>query len=114
MPERKLSESMEIMADFFNGISAEFNNLEQSDLPTTCDRSIRYISPSMIVNRVRKMKWPRSMVPGDIPPKIMLRVIESLSDPLADIFNATSHSDWPRLWKENGVPDSYTQEELTN
>ena len=62
--------------------------------------SLKYVLlPSMIVERVGKIKKPKSVVPGDIPPKLVPSIIAKLSVPLADIYNSALLTDWPRLWK---------------
>ena len=98
-PGREEHVAMESMADFFNQISGDFPALTENDVPVTFDRYLYDITPSMIVERVKNMKRPKSMVPGDVPPKLMLDVIVSLSVPLADIFNLTAITSWPVLWK---------------
>ena len=45
------------------------------------------------------MKRPRSTVPGDVPPKLIPRVIEKLATPLTNIFNSVISTDWPLLWR---------------
>ena len=45
------------------------------------------------------MKKSRSTVPGDIPPKLLLRVADKLAKPLSSIFNAVLSTEWPALWR---------------
>ena len=66
------TEMLEDMATFYNKISAEFEDLKPTDKPVTFDRDIFHISSARIIDRVQKMKKPRSMVPGDVPPRLML------------------------------------------
>ena len=98
-PGMDIRAAAEFMADFFNEISGEFKNLEPSDLPKSYDRVVYEITPERVIERVGKIKKPKSMVPGDIPPRLVSRVMNSLAVPIADIFNATVTTDWPRLWR---------------
>ena len=55
------------------------------------------------------------MVPGDLPPKLVLEVINSLSVPLSSIFNSVSSSDWPAQWKveyQTIIPKNNSPEDL--
>ena len=80
-------------------ISAEFEPLELTDVPQSYDREICSLTPEMVALRIRKMKKPKSTVPGDIPPNLLTAVITSISEPLYYIFNAMPRSGWPQQWK---------------
>ena len=54
--------------------------------------------------RLRVMRKPRSMVPGDIFPQLVANYAVPLSFPLADIYNAvTKELHWPLVWKREFV-----------
>ena len=55
---------MELLADYFNSISSEFVSLEIEDIPTTYDRPLYDITPQNVAEVLRKIKKPKSMVPG--------------------------------------------------
>ena len=88
------------MADFFNSISSEFDAVEETDIPQTFDREIFSVTPGMIASMLAKIKKPKSMVPGDIPPKLVSTLAPALSVPLSYIFNAMPNSGWPHRWKK--------------
>ena len=64
-------ETLENLADFFNELSAEFDELEEADIPPTYDREIYEISADSVGEMIRKIKKPKSMVPGDLPPRLV-------------------------------------------
>ena len=98
-PELDERVALERMANFFNGISKEFVGLKKEDIPTTYDSADEIISPGQVIERVKTIKRPKSMVPGDIPPKLVPAVIEKLAEPLADIYNCALTYGWPEQWK---------------
>ena len=91
---------LEMLADFFNSISSEFEPVSEVDIPVTYDREILKLDPITIENMLRKIKKPKSMVPGDIPPNLVTILAKELSVPLAQIFNAMPISSWPSKWKK--------------
>ena len=64
--DKNEEETLETLADYFNSISEEFNELEITDIPTTYDRPIYDLQCSEVEEMLKKIKKPRSMVPGDI------------------------------------------------
>ena len=75
-------------AEFFGAISDEFTPLDISRLPSTYSVRLPYIDHTEVARRLRVMRKPRSMVPGDIFPQLVSNYSTALSLQLADIFNA--------------------------
>ena len=95
-----IEEYVEEVADFFCAVSNENSPLKPSDKGRTYDRPLYNITPNMIVERVKESKRPNSTVPGDIPPKLLLRVVCAIAETMAAIFNAVPRDDvWPSAWK---------------
>ena len=74
------------MRFFFNKISHEFEPLEPEDIPTTHTRSLPKLLPYQVAGRIRAFKKPKSMVKGDIFPRLMSQFGVLLAIPLTDIF----------------------------
>ena len=89
--------ALEQMAGFFNKLSEEFENLTDCYKHESFDRDRRIFSPSDVIKRVNAIKKPKSMVPGDIPPKLIVRAITGLASPVADIYNSIHNTGWPEL-----------------
>ena len=54
----------------------------------------------MIVLRIKQSKRPNSSVPGDIPPRLVMRVVNNIAPVLASVYNSVSATGlWPKLWK---------------
>ena len=58
------------------------------------------LSPSSVEDMLKKIKKPKSMVPGDFPPKLVSTLAAASSFPLSLIFNAMPTSSWPSRWKK--------------
>ena len=67
-PSEATESIVEKLADFFSAISQEFQPLQPEDIPETYDREIVPLTEHAVTERLRAMKKPPSMVPGDIPP----------------------------------------------
>ena len=103
-PGKTDGETAAEVAEFFNRISAEFTPLEPADIPATYHRELRMLSPAEVAEMVRKSRKTASGVPGDVFPKLLDRCAESLSVPLASIFNEIlTHYVWPVDWKREFV-----------
>ena len=115
--ESKLSslESVEKMADYFSCISQEYSPLEISALPPcvqshlstpTCDQIIPRLSEFDVYCKIVRAKKPHSVVPGDLPRKIVKHFPHLIVPPKAAIFNAiTNTAVYPKQWKmEHQLP----------
>ena len=96
----KKEKALEELANYFNEITNEFYQLTIQDLPFTYDRQVSTLHPAEIEKVLRGIKKPKSMVPGDIPPKIISEIAGYVSVPLAYIFNELPTSSWPNKWKK--------------
>ena len=53
-----------------------------------------------VATRIRKMRKPKSMVKGDVFPKLMTDLSDFFAIPLTDIYNTiTDTKVWPVCWK---------------
>ena len=73
MPERTDLEIAETLADYFNKVSREFHPLQPEDIPAKKPASGRRLSALEVAVRLKKMRKPKSMVPGDIYPQLVTR-----------------------------------------
>ena len=70
--DKSEKEILDYLAQFFNRISSEFDDLAVHDIPETFNHEVGFISGGKIIERIRKMKRPKSSVPGDVPPHLLL------------------------------------------
>ena len=90
---------VEELADFFSAISQEFKPLEEEDIPTTYDREIIPLTTQQVEARLKEVKIPTSMVPGDIPSDLVKPLAGVLAEPLTHIFNQMPETGkWPHHW----------------
>ena len=92
------------LAEFFNGISSQYSPLDIGSVPKTFDRELPTLTATDIQDRLKKVKKPTSVVPGDIPSAVFSKHPAVLSPPIAHIFNLiTSQKQWPKEWKKEYV-----------
>ena len=91
------------MAGHFNAISREFSPLEPGDIPSTFSAPLPLLAVHEVAARIRHFRKPKSMVRGDIFPKLMTRFSDFLAVPLTRIYNTITSSVWPVIWKEEYV-----------
>ena len=107
-------ESIEKIANHFSKISQEFPPLQIDLLPKEVQdklKSVNYleapcISDYQVYEKIRKSKKPRSMVPGDLPRKLVQEFSPELAAPAGLIFrNIVQSGHWPKPWRvEYGTP----------
>ena len=103
-PGKTEKEVAEELAKHFNAISNEFEPLEPHQIPCTKERRLPTLEPFQVAGRIKAFKKPKSMVKGDIFPKLMTIFCDLLAIPLSDIYNQISRSFvWPKIWKEEYV-----------
>ena len=100
--EQNLSpaQSAEIIADYFSHISQEFTPLRITNLPVAIQQYLMnqdqdlvpVLSRYKVHRRIVKAKKPNSLVPGDIPAKIVKAFPDILDYHAADIFNLITHT----------------------
>ena len=92
------------LADNFNAVSSEFQPLEPEDIPATHDVALPRLEVWQVAGRLKHFRKPKSMVAGDIFPKLVTIISDQLAVPLTNIYNEiTSSFIWPALWKKEYV-----------
>ena len=93
----------EKIADSFAFISNEYQPLKTEDIDinqATNRKSVPWITPARINEKIWKMKTKTSTVINDIPWKIVKKFSFYLSFPLEDIFNRSiTHGEYADIWK---------------
>ena len=100
-PELTDQEIAEKAAIFFNEISQEYNGVDKPS-PVPADGSM----PEMfqISARLKSMKKPRSIVKGDIDPRLVAAFADLIAIPLHTIFcQIQVQREWPSLWNTETV-----------
>ena len=83
-------------ADFFNGISQEYQPLNANDIPGTLT--------DQVALRLRKNKRSTSTVEGDLPPALYDHYFLALAPVITRIFNRIIKDKvWPSLWTREYV-----------
>ena len=90
-------------------VSREFDPLEPEQIPLTeRDCSLPELQNFEVAARIKKIRKPKSMVPGDIFPCLVTELSDFFAIPLTSIYNEiTSTKIWPACWKKrvcNGDP----------
>ena len=97
-------EVAEKLAAYFNRISSEFTPLEPGEIPVTKNRTLPVLAPYQVAGRIKAFRKPKSMVEGDIFPRLMSKYADLLAISLCHIFNTiTSTRVWPSVWKQEFV-----------
>ena len=89
-------ETSNLLCDFFSAISNEYRALDVNDLPdrvkshlnTIEQLEIPQFGEEQVLLQLNKMKIPSSMVPNDLPPRVLKNVLEELTCPLTILINA--------------------------
>ena len=99
-PEKSDPEIADTLATYFNAISNEFEGITPDRVPQAEHGYLPFLSVTDVVPRLRKFRKPKSMVKGDIFPRLVNQVAPALAVPLTHIFNSITIShEWPALWK---------------
>ena len=87
MPDGQTDEdTADVLAEYFNRVSCEFDPLGPDQIPCTRDKELPVLDEYEVASRIRRFKKTRSTVPGDIFPKLVTQFADFLAIPLADIF----------------------------
>ena len=118
-----LAESAEKIADFFSSVSQEYSPLNISTLPpniknylTTAQagETVPRLSVASVYRKLVKAKKPNSIVPGDLPKKVIKKWAANLAVPVSSIYNNISCTAvYPDQWKveyQIPVPKVYPPE----
>lgn len=96
-------EISEKLAEYFNGISTEFEPLEEKDC-LWYNKTPEYLMPHEVSTRLHSFKKPKSLVNGDINPTLVTDNADLLAIPLNKIYNTVKASGrWPAKWKNETV-----------
>ena len=68
------------LADYFNGISMEYDPLDMDDLPKTYDRPFPALDAAHVAKKLRAARKTTSRVQGDIFPKLVRPVCRGTGD----------------------------------
>ena len=114
--ERSEEDTVEVLADFFNGIVSDYEPLDLDKMPRTYDRPTYALTNDMVEKRIRMSKKPNSIVPGDFPPKLINNIANTISGPITNIFNAVPAQRWPKQWKkeyQTVIPKKQNPEDMS-
>ena len=67
-PEKSDEELADWLADFFNGISSEYNPLDLNTIPSAHNRELPELTVEQVATKLKKSKKTMSVVKGDINP----------------------------------------------
>ena len=86
-PDKPDEEITEILAKFFNDISAEKEPMNGEDVPVSFEEELPQLTETEVLNRLKKTRKPRSKVPGDIDPSLYDLSTQYLAPVITDIYN---------------------------
>ena len=90
-------------ASFFNGISQDFDPLNPIGGGV---ESLEHLCPELyeVATRLKYMKKPKSIVPGDIDPRLVTKFADLLAVPVHQVFKKVyATQQWPQLWGSETV-----------
>ena len=103
-------QSAEMIAEHFAAISQEYSPLNVNLLPVRVRKRLAdntnppIISEFECYQKLRKAKKPKSVIPGDLPSRLVKEFIVELSKPYSDLFNNILQSaSWPQQFKVEHV-----------
>ena len=104
LPGKSDKQVAEELAAYFNKVSQEFEPLQPCEIPRTWNEPLGELMKHEVSTRIRKFRKPKSMVRGDVFPKLMTDLSDFFAIPLTDIYNEIMRSFiWPTCWKEEMV-----------
>ena len=102
LPGKSDSQVAEELAKHFNAISTEAGGTFAT--PDSYSLPLPELQIEQVRKRILEFRKPKSMVPGDIFPRLVNLCAADLAGPLTNIYNAISSAgQWPRGWKEETV-----------
>ena len=109
---------LEDTADFFSNVASNHEPIDITNLPTTYDRPMFNLTSEMVAERIKTTKRPSSSVPGDIPPKLLPELVDTMAPVFTDIFNSVGREfRWPTKWKleyQTVIPKKTSPESLSD
>ena len=105
LPGKTDQEVSEVLADYFVKVSREFEPLQPGEIPAQMPtHGCKLLENFEVAARLKKMRKPKSMVPGDIYPNLVTDCSDFLAIPLTAIYNdILSTYIWPTCWKKEFV-----------
>ena len=102
------SQSAERLADYFSQISQEFSPICPDKFPPyvkeklltgKTDLTKPVLEEFEVYDKLCKSKKPNSLIPGDLPVKLIKEFTPELAKPVAAIYNRiTNTGEYPRQW----------------
>ena len=78
--------------------------MEPHQIPRTFACPLRFLYPHDVSARIKHFRKPKSMVRGDVFPKLVTELADFFAIPLTSIYNEISRTKiWPAIWKEESV-----------
>ena len=103
-PELSAQQVAEKCAEFFNGISSEYQPLSQHDIPRTFDSEELVVTTDMVEEQIKHGKKPKSRVSGDVFVNCIVQGLPILLKPITHIYNnIVQTGQWPKAWKVEHV-----------
>ena len=98
-PKLSPQQVAERCADFFNGISAEYDPLDEAQIPITFDTDQIKITPKIVQQEIKKGKKPKARVRGDLFVTALVQNIDTLAPVISQIYNqCVNTGEWPKAW----------------
>ena len=98
-PDKNEKEISELYADYFNGISSEYEAADKKNTPTSYNSPIDPPTPEQVAEEIRKGKKPTSRVKGDIFVNVLVKCLDTLSKPISQIYDRIiREKTWPSQW----------------
>ena len=101
-------ESAEKLADYFSHISQIFEPISIERFSPSIQEKLKFgltdsakpvLQPWQVYRKIRSSKKPNSLVPGDLPVKLVNEFDVELAEPVCKIFNKiTNTAQYPRQW----------------
>ena len=101
-------QSAERLAEYFSCISQEFEPIQIENFPPwikdklltgKTDQSKPVLEEWQVYEKLRNSKKPNSLIPGDLPVKIVKEFTPELAQPVTQIYNRiTETGEYPRQW----------------
>ena len=97
-------EIAEDLSEYFVKVLREFDPLRPGETLMTREKGLPLLQNFEVASRIRRFHKPKSMVPGDIFPKIVTELSDFFALPLTNIYNEITRTGmWPACWKKEFV-----------
>ena len=98
-PDLSAQQVADKCADYFNGISAQYEPLDLNKIPLTHESAPLRVTAQQVQSEVTKGKKPKARVPGDIFIDVLVKNIKLLAPIIAKIYNRIIETaEWPKAW----------------